>query len=298
MRQDKLYWILLLLCPGLLFAQDSYEYSTIDYPGAVLTRTFDINDTGTVIGVFRMPGQPNHAFIVRDGKFTELPAPDPDTGYRAARGMNDRTDVVGPFTLNADDSEHGYLLRGRTKLRLDFPGAVATDPFGVNNRGSVVGSFVDGTGVIHGWLRRSGTYRQIDVPGALDSVPFGINDREQIVGGWDTAPNAVVFHGFLLERGKVVTYDVPVDIGSATQLNRINDIGDIVGLFQDNNGVAHGFILQGGLGGRFVQIDYPGATQTQVWGINNCGQLVGKYTDGSGVDHGFLATPANKCEPR
>jgi probable HAF family extracellular repeat protein len=298
MSKHKIYWILLLLCPGLVLAQDSYTYSSIDYPSAILTRAFDINDAGTVIGVFRLPGQPNHAFMLRNGKFTELAAPDSDAGFRAARGTNDRGDVVGAFTLNVDDSQHGFLLNERTKFRLDFPGAAVTDAFGINNRGSIVGRFVDDTGVIHGWLRRSSTYRQIDVPGALDTVPFGVNDREQVVGGWDTDPNAVVFHGFLLERGKVINYDVPVEIGNATQLNRISDLGDIVGLFQDNSATFHGFVLQGGLGGRFVQIDYPGATQTHVWGINNSGQMVGKYTDSAGVDHGFLATPTNKYEPR
>jgi probable HAF family extracellular repeat protein len=298
MKRATLYCVFVLLCTGLLFAQSSYTFVSIDYPGAILTRAFDINDAGVIVGVFRLPGQANRGFMLRQGIFTELPAPDPDAGLRAARGINDRDDVVGLFTLNVDNSEHGFLLSTGTSLRLDFPGAAVTDAWGINNRGSIVGSFVDVSGVLHGWLRRGSTYTQIDIPGALDTVPFGINDRGQIVGGWDTAPNTVVGHGFLLAQGKATSYDVPSAVGIGNQLNRINDVGDIIGIFQDNNGALHGFVLQGGLSGPLVQLDYPGGTQTSPWGINNAGQIVGKYTDSNGVDHGFLAQPANVGKPQ
>jgi uncharacterized membrane protein len=289
--------VLWLLCTGSLFAQNPYTYSPIDYPGAIVTRAFDINDAGTITGVVRLPGQPNHGFVLRQGRFTELPAPDPDASFRAARGLNDRGDVVGLFTLNADDSEHGFLISGGTKVRLDFPGAAVTDAWGINNRGSIVGSFVDGSDVLHGWVRRGGTYIQIDVPSALDTVAFGVNDREQVVGGWDTDPTPVG-HGFLLDQGRVVSYDVPVTVGTGNQLNRINDVGDIIGIFQDNNAELHGFVLRGGLKGTFIQLDFPGGTHTYPWGINNVGQIVGRYSDSSGIDHGFLAQPTNLSKPQ
>ena len=93
-------------------------------------------------------------------------------------------------------------------------------------------------------------------------------------------------------QGKVTTYDVPWSV-VGSQFDRINDVGDIVGVFQDNNGVLHGFFLQGGLSETFVQIDYPDGTNTRPWGINNAGQIVGRYTDSNGLDHGFLAQPAS-----
>src|SRR5215472_9070451 len=149
MRQATLSSIVIVFLTGLLFAQSSYTFVAIDYPGALFTRAFDINDEGAITGTFRMPGQTNRGFLLRQGKFTELPPPDPDAGFHAARGLNDHGDVVGFFALNADDSEHGFLLSGTTGLRLDFPLATASDAFGINNRGGIVGSFVDGAGVIH-----------------------------------------------------------------------------------------------------------------------------------------------------
>jgi hypothetical protein len=289
MKRTVLHTIAVLLLASSLFAQSSYTFTSIDYPGAILTRAFDINDAGVIVGVFRLPGGSNSGFLFRNGKFTELPLPDPDAAFETARGMNNRGDVVGFFALNADGSEHGFLFSRETMSRLDFPGASLTDAWGINNRDNVVGSFVDGSGITHGWLRQSNTYTQIDIPGAVNTVPFGVNDGAVIVGGFDDA----VSHGFLLDQGKVMSYDVPVTGNTGTQFNRINDIGDIIGVFLDGNGAQHGFLLSGGLPGKFVQLDYPGAIQSSLWGINNAGQLAGVYTDSNGVQHGFLAQPTS-----
>jgi uncharacterized membrane protein len=289
MKRIALSCILMLLCETLLFAQSPYTFVSIDYPGAILTRAFDINDAGVIVGIFRLPGGSNRGFLLRDSKFTELPLPDRDTGFETARGLNNRGEVVGFFALNADGSEHGFLLSRGTVSRLDFPGATLTDAWGINNRGSIVGSFVDSSGIIHAWLRRSGTFTQIDIPGAVNTVSFGVNARGVIVGGFDDS----VSHGFLLGRGKVISYDVPVPGSTGSQFNRINDIGDIVGVFLDANGEQHGFLLDGGLRAPFAQLDYPGATQSSLWGINNAGEMVGVYTDSNGVQHGFLAQPTS-----
>lgn len=173
--------------------------------------------------------------------------------------------------------------------RLDFPGATLTDAWGINNRGTIVGSSVDGSGITHGWLRQGNTYTQLDIPGALNTVPFGINDRGMIVGSFDDP----LTHGFLQDHGKVISYDVALPGSTSTQFNRTNDIGDIIGLFLDGSGAQHGFVLQGELRGPFVQLDYPGAIETRPWGINKVGQIVGRYADANGVEHGFLAQPTS-----
>src|SRR6185369_12048064 len=70
MKRSSWRCVFVLLSAGVLFSQSSYTYSSIDYPGALLTRAFDINDAGTVVGVFRLPGQENRGFMLRQGKFT------------------------------------------------------------------------------------------------------------------------------------------------------------------------------------------------------------------------------------
>jgi probable HAF family extracellular repeat protein len=65
----------------------------------------------------------------------------------------------------------------------------------------------------------------------------------------------------------------------------INARGDIVGQFQDANGVFHGFLLRKGV---FSTIDFPDASRTGARGINARGDIVGGFSDGDGIEHGYL----------
>ena len=105
-----------------------------------------------------------------------------------------------------------------------------------------------------------------------------------IVGKHTTADG--VDHGFRRDpQGRFVTIDFPG--GMPTQLNKINDRGQIVGRYKTTPGVYsfRGFLLTDG---RLVKLDYPGARYTQPLGINNRGQVVGQYQTPDGTTHGFL----------
>ena len=65
-----------------------------------------------------------------------------------------------------------------------------------------------------------------------------------------------------------------------TSASSINDVGQIVGDFDD----SHGFVYSGG---SFTTIDVPGATRTVAAGINDAGQVVGNFYDSAG-SHGFV----------
>jgi uncharacterized membrane protein len=66
-----------------------------------------------------------------------------------------------------------------------------------------------------------------------------------------------------------------------------NNNNVMVGEFDDAMGNTHGFILRGGVGGEYTQIDVPGAISTSVNGINASGRLSGTYQDKKGV-HAFF----------
>src|SRR5262249_61850180 len=79
----------------------------------------------------------------------------------------------------------------------------------------------------------------------------------------------------------------------------INDRGQILGNYDDNVGLPHGFLLDHG-GFTTIDVSFPNALFTQVSGINNRGQVVGRYLtsnpDPSDIgnpflNHGFIATP-------
>src|SRR5262245_17197321 len=126
------------------------------------------------------------------------------------------------------------------------------------------------------------------------------------VRSWTTATGKALYEAFTMERlltsftralvacllGGVVTTTtagVFLDVGGNFRIvdvphpfflaEDVNDAGQIVGTFpfMDSKGAFHN---HGGLvdvGGHFVPIDFPGASDTIVSGINNAGQIVGHY---------------------
>jgi len=76
-------------------------------------------------------------------------------------------------------------------------------------------------------------------------------------------------------------------LGIATFATGINDAGQIVGFYNENNFIRHGFVHNPD-DGTFTTLDDPLATgDTLASGINNMGQIVGYYVNASGT-HGFL----------
>ena len=72
---------------------------------------------------------------------------------------------------------------------------------------------------------------------------------------------------------------------SATAASGINARGDIVGRYDDANGVVHGFLLRKGV---FTSIDVPGASFTSARAINARGDIAGRMKDADSIDHAFL----------
>jgi uncharacterized membrane protein len=83
--------------------------------------------------------------------------------------------------------------------------------------------------------------------------------------------------GFLLDRGRYTTFDAP-KAGIETDANSINNHGQIVGAYieDDADATYHGFLRDAR--GRFTTIDLPGARATVVSRINDRGQVVGFST--------------------
>lgn len=126
------------------------------------------------------------------------------------------------------------------------------------------------------------TAATIDCAGTISTIPTAMNDM-----------NGTTFINGPGQMGTVIgTYQASIggpttafknSGGSCTTLNifssnnaepfGINNLGQIVGFFEDANGQFHGFQLNPGKSP--TQIDYPGATATYLYGINDAGQIVG-----------------------
>src|SRR6185503_3317076 len=63
-----------------------------------------------------------------------------------------------------------------TFVSFDYPGAISTTLYGINNRGDVVGSYQNPENLFHGFVYRGGEFTSIDGPGAAFTEIRGIND--------------------------------------------------------------------------------------------------------------------------
>jgi hypothetical protein len=166
---------------------------------------------------------------------------------------------------------------------IDVPNATETDCNDINTAGTIVGFYVDSSGIDHGFVLVNGKFTTVDVPGATGTLLYGINNHNVAVG-WYTDSSDVT-HGFSINAAmQVTTIDPPGT--EFTNAWGINDNGKIVGTYIDSSsGQYTGFIL---VNGTYTTYTAPnGAILTEFTGVNNKGAMVGIFDDSSGVEHGF-----------
>jgi uncharacterized membrane protein len=162
------------------------EITRIDVPGAVVTAPHGINNRGQIVGFYVDAGETLHGFLRSKGSFRTIDVP--GTTRSGALDINDRGEITGGYA-DAQGRTHGFRLRKGVFTTIDPPGAIdvegtpgfaATAPFGINNRGQVVGQYADAQG-LHAYLLDDGVYRTIDPPAGPGTTAVDINDRGQIV---------------------------------------------------------------------------------------------------------------------
>jgi hypothetical protein len=217
----------------------------------------DLPDLSLTFGIFTYPGSV--------GSF--------------AAGVTKSGHMVGGYGPNNNvnsPSNDGFLLNGTKFTTLDYPGAVFTQPNGINDAGVIVG--VWGTSLysvdIHGFKLAGKSYTSFDYPGATEgTTAIGINKSGDIVGDW--SDNTTTEHGFLLSKGVFTSIDVPG--AYYTIAWGINNSGEIAGWYGLTASDSHGFIYSKGT---FTTFDYPGGySQNYVADINDSGVIIGGYGD-------------------
>jgi len=206
----------------------SFTFTTIDYPGAQGTGAHAINNVNSING----------------------------SGFMGQ--------VVGSYFF-ANGPERGYFYNAGSFTAIDYPGATATSPLGMNDLGSIVGVYFDSNTVQHGFVYNSGSYTTIDYPGAFDTRAYAVNDAGWVVGAYDAAG---VWHGFVYKNGQ---FGSPIDAPGANGVTfalGINGIGPIGGSYVGTDGNVHGFL---DIAGAFTPIDFPGADVTYPFSVNNNG---------------------------
>ncbi len=295
----------LLAAPILAHAE--YDYQSIDYPGALGTQVFSINDRGDAVGNgFNVDVFP-FVYDTKTGGFTDV-ATLVGFDVTAVVGISDSGVLVG--SVRGPTTESGFILeKNGSATVFDHPDALSlTQARGVNNKGLVTGfrdsedsQFIPEYGFI--FDPKTGDFTDI-VP-SLFTVAEGINSRGDVVGSAlfsDTdnpCPGFPPFEqtGWLRTADGNLTYFRVND--RSTRARGITDSGVIAGFYTDiTTGLGDGFVVE--LDGGQCQsitvdpadlLTFPGAQVTFVSGIKNSGEVVGSYIDGNFDTHGFIATP-------
>lgn len=285
------------LLAGPMAAQAAYNYTTIDYPGAVVTQAFGINDRGEIVGSASVDGVSTIGFVYDPKKnlFTVLPnVPDYDTG---AIGINDSGVTVGRAT-DQNFFQSGFILDKGAFTLFDHPGSLCfTVARAVNNLGMVSGyADTDDCNTVSGFIYDPKSNAFIDFLPSAFTIAHGINNLGDVVGNTFFLDGFPGRWGFLRRStGSIIMFQVN---GLPTDARGINDAGLIAGDIRLPGGLASGFVIsKSSLSSSVITVptadllDYPGAIQTIPEGISNSGVVVGIWVDGDGNNHGFLATP-------
>ena len=190
--------------------------------------------------------------------------------------------LLGTFAQQAANSGSIEVI-----TTFDYPGTGNSSlPQKINERGDVVGEFIDSTGVTRGFVRFSDGSFSDPIVDPNDTVGFtegrGINNSRTVAGDYATSDGTL--HSFFLSGGTFTEYDVPSSV--QTNLLSINDTGDFTGGFDpDGSGVFQAFVS---VGGTLTSFSVPDAASTFAYEINNSKHLaVGYFIDGSGILHGY-----------
>jgi uncharacterized membrane protein len=282
---------------GAFPAHADYKYTTVNYPGALCTVLWGINNSGDVLGSASFGAlctRTTLSFVYhrKNGSITVLPTVPGATGT-AAIGINEAGVIVGGAGDGETNADVGLILEKGAFTFFVHPGSVETQGRAIGNSGLVTGyskSSATGIDVPFIYDPTHNSFIDITVPGmTLTPGPFntaqGINGKGEVVGNIRLDPDALFAgspggqYGFLRDRGGAISF-FQVN-GYGTRARGITESGRIAGWLYDGAGLGRGFVVtlkaRGGVQSLTVPdadlLQVPGSIDTFVAGIDNLGRL-------------------------
>jgi hypothetical protein len=252
----------------------------------------------------------------------------PGVTVPALTAVNNHGTMVGAYYTDNDPFWHAFIIEDGECRPLGPETVLASYwslAVGLNDRGDVVGAYMDENWTRHGFLLdKRGVLTTIDFSEAGGTWLCGINESGVIVGyglysdstrgfTWTDGVFSKIaigsfddYIGGINARGDFVgeadgqllvcvkgTCTIVGDLVAGAvyvQGNGINAKGDATASFYDAANVQHGLLLKGS---SVSPLDFPGKTATAPIGINNAGVIVGVYFEGA-IQLGFVARPMKK----
>lgn len=284
LRSITLSAVLVVVSLSRVAGQATAVFSTIDFPGAVLSNAQGINAGGEIVGFYTDILGKTHGFVMSGGSYRSVDYP----GAKSTqlRGISPSGDVVGAYQRQDESGAvpiHGFLLtRHGNFYPVDFPDHQNTIAQRILPDGTILGCYHDSDtmGTMHGMAV---SRRGFDAIADATTMHNGATPDGRLMVGLFTDMMDNRGKGYLYDGSRFMPFEVPG--ASFTAAWDINPGRVVVGVYRDGAGF-HGFTYNGQSFGR---IDVPEASATRVFGVNAGGDLVGAFVDPRGRTHGFLA---------
>lgn len=189
---------------GFVFSAGAFSYfrAPLTYCGAeVDTYITGLNDLGSFVGYHFCPTDPdagNQPFTDISNQYLELSLGTLISYNAYAMGINDGNEIVGLY-VDDDANLNGFVVAADGNVTtLDYPGAVNTFLFGINNQETIVGGYNETAGIVtpaHGMVSQRGNFLSFDYPGAISTAINGVNDSGEVAGYYTDSSNLT--HGFI-----------------------------------------------------------------------------------------------------
>jgi uncharacterized membrane protein len=262
----------------------SFQFVSIDFPGASDTTATGINNSGVIVGSYTLNGV-IHGYKLVNGHFTTINFP--GAVSTQVNGINTNGDIAGTYFPAAINTSHGFLLHKGVFKSLSFPGAHQTSANGVNNALKIVGQADN-----DGFTWQNGAFHRFKAPSNANGTTAlnGISNLGLIVGQVFDLDN---WRAFLLNGSDL---DLLQPGGALDNMARgVNGRGDVVGCH-----AASGFLIFHPEAGEsstdkpdtfptLISVNFPGASNSCNNSINYSQSIVGTYSDSGFHNHGFLA---------
>lgn len=253
------------------------------YPTGHTSSANDISESGFSVGFVSDSGSIQAALWNETGISVIGP-----TGTRSiAHSINQNNIITGEKLFGTET--HAFYYNNGTMIDVGTLGGGRSVGFGINSRGTIVGSSLTNNGNQHAFTYLDGGMTDLGTLGGDHSQAEGINDRGDIVGwAWNEFGHSEAF----LYSGNAMQ-GLGTFGGISSVALDINENGDIVGWWSPDGLNRRAFLYTNS-----EMIDLTscisgptGWTLVEATKINDHGQIVGYGLDPNGIDRGFLLTP-------
>ncbi len=241
----------------------------------------DINGRGDIIGVAYDSEFLSHAFLYTRGVYTAIEVPGSAPNTTEISRLNDRGEIVGSFS-DAESRLHAFVFDAGVYTTIDPPGSVFAYASDVNNRGQIVGQYVDvnssGQMKSHGFIYHKGTFTSLDHPDVVQSRFTNgtganlITERGQVVGSF--YDQAFKLRPYVYNKGVYTTILIPN--ADYTFVAGTNARGQVVGTY-GVDGINHGFLYENSAIKTIDQHGDQDGSGTVLTGINDAGNIIGSF---------------------